>query len=370
MAREENRFELKLVDEEVEEPILVIQLGSKESLPKLETVRLELPSEKVKPGQNPESAAPEDFEIRSRRAGIKAYLETNAANTKLHAQEFGRFLVRHNGIPLGWMILIGLLLAGGVFWSLNRVKRGGVRAGQIRATTESVLDKNAREDQEATALVLRIDAATRKFFNTTSIGELALLVRQPERVRPLMESYYDGKTIPPNRFLRTKVLQPITLDKRADFWMEVVELADHETRNLVVEILASGEPKIDWETLVCHQPMKWDTFAIERPAGIPLDFRVYVQQDSFFSHEFADSHRWNCFRLTTLNGDETLFGYVAADSDIARSMENLLKANRGRKTAAILRLVIPEGYQSRRGVVIQKLLSPRWLYVDPPDPSP
>ena len=35
--------------------------------------------------------------------------------------------------------------------------------------------------------------------------------------------------------------------------------------------------RIDWETLVCYQPMKWDDYVAQRPAVTPLDFRVYVE---------------------------------------------------------------------------------------------
>jgi hypothetical protein len=116
--------------------------------------------------------------------------------------------------------------------------------------------------------------------------------------------------------------------------------------------------------------MPWDEFALKRPAGTSLDFRVYVERDMFFSHEFADSRRWLCFRLTALDSEETLFGYAAADSGEARKMLDLLEENGGRKSSMILRLAIPEGLQSRRGVVIEKVINSRWIYLDPPESAP
>ena len=110
--------------------------------------------------------------------------------------------------------------------------------------------------------------------------------------------------------------------------MQSVELDNHETRNLIIEITDSGEPKIDWETLVCYQPMKWDQFARSRPDGNSFDFRVYVEPDNFFSHEFTDSSRWNCFRLTALDSDETLFGYAKADEPVAAELLALLEPKR------------------------------------------
>jgi len=149
--------------------------------------------------------------------------------------------------------------------------------------------------------------------------------------------------------------------------MASVALAEGKTHNLIIEILESGEPRIDWETLVCYQPMNWDDFAVQRPTGKSLDFRVYVERDSFYSHEFGDSDRWVSFRLTALGGEETLFGYAAAGSTQAQGLLRLLEENGGRRTSLMLRLGIPEGLQSRRGVVIEELLNSRWIYLDPPD---
>jgi len=182
-----------------------------------------------------------------------------------------------------------------------------------------------------------------------------------------MDAFYKAQPIPANRVLRTGQLQPLTLDNRADFWMATVELADRSARNAIVEILPDGEPRIDWETLVCYQPMAWDRFAAERPEGTSLDFRVYVQVDNFHSHEFADSQQWQSFRLTALDSEESLFGYAEANGEVATGILGLLSQNQGQRTPLILRLGVPEGIQSRSGVVIEKLLSPRWMYVDAPE---
>jgi len=133
--------------------------------------------------------------------------------------------------------------------------------------------------------------------------------------------------------------------------------------------MESGEPRVDWETLVCYQPMKWDDFAAQRPTGTSLDFRVYVERDSFYSHEFADEKLWTCFRLTALDNEEALFGYARSGSEEAQAMLRMINENDGRKASLILRLIIPEGVRSPRGVVIESLLSARWIYIVPPDPG-
>jgi hypothetical protein len=65
-----------------------------------------------------------------------------------------------------------------------------------------------------------------------------------------------------------------------------------------------------------------------------------------------------------------LFGYVQAGSDNAKRIRSVIQLNGGRRTALILRLIVPEGLKSRRGVVIEGLVSERWIHVDPPDSGP
>ena len=367
MAREGKRFELKPVDDEVAKPVPVIRLESDETLLKEKPIRLHAPMAELKVSKRLDIPSRDDVELRTHQPGIEALIESNAVNPDLVEEDWGSESALHRNIPWGWFVLIGLLLAGGVIWSLTRVQTSEIQAEKIRVTTKTVLLDDEKEEKEASKLIESIHRAAREFFNATTIDALARLARQPERVRPLMKIYYADKPVAGSRLSEFRVLQPITLENQANFWMASVELENHEKRNLLIEIMPSGESRIDWETLVCYQPMKWDDFAKTRPTGTSLDFRVYIEQDNFFSHEFADSTRWNCFRLTALNSEETLFGYANVNSEISKKINDLLQHNGGRRASLILRLGIPEGLQSRSGVMIEKLLSPRWLYIDPPD---
>ncbi len=368
MARETKKLELKPVDDLAEEQAPVIRLGDKESQPREKPVRLAMP-ESARLSQRLDVPTRDEVESRTHQPGIEELIDRAGTDPDLVEQAWDKNPLYRQNVPWGWFIIFGTLLAAAVIWSLNGVKKADGHAKKIQVATESIVGHDAREDREAGDLIVRIDAATRKFFNTTDVNELSRLVRHPERVTPLMHAYYGGKAIPAQSIRWTKILQPVTLGSRGNFWMETVELANRETRNLLIEILDSGEPRIDWETLVCYQPMKWDTFVTERPENITLDFRVCAEQDSFFSHEFSDQNVWNCFRLTALDSEETLFGYARKSEQASRDIFEILKLSPGHRASIIIRVNIPKGLQSRRGVVIEKMLSPRWLHLDPPDPS-
>lgn len=373
MAREERkRVELKPVDDEIAPVKEVVRLEN------LETGHKPKDEEPVRLGPSDLGRAPsrldvpsrDEVELRTHQPGIDVLIDSAASMAEPVEEAWGWDSSMRNSIPWGWFALIGSVIAGALIWSVTHLGKAGEKAEQIRETTETVLVDDEREEREARELVERIEAALRSYFTTVSMDSLARQVRHPERVLPLIREHHALDPLRMNPIESIRALQPVTLDKRANFWIASVVLGDGEKPNLIIEIDPAGNPLIDWETLVCHQPMPWDEFARERPAGKSMDFRVYVQRDVFYSHEFADSGRWLCFRLTAPGGEESMFGYVAADSDEAGKLLGVVHNHGRQRTSLILRLVIPEGLQSRHGVVIEKTLNTRWIYLDSPEEAP
>ncbi len=375
MAREEKPLILRPVDDESVETVSVVRLENRETearandgdLVRLGVTDLEEDDEDAFQGRRLDLPTREVSELRTHQPGIESLIEPEFTNLDLVEGNWGEATVQRNPIPWGWFVLIGLIISGAVVWSLTRVNQADGQLSQIRETTESVLGDEEKEEIEAMQLVDRIERHINAYFSATTVQALAKLVRHRERVLPLMEKYYPAGQISTPKLNTIKVMQPLTLDNHGNFWMAAVTLEDASVRNLIIEIDPDGQPLIDWETLVCYQPMDWDEFVAQRPTGTSMDFRVYVELDSFYSHEFANPDQWTSFRLTALNSEETIFGYAHAGSDVSRILGQLVAQNQGRRTTLILRLSIPEGLSSRRGVVIEDVLNSRWLYVDPPD---
>lgn len=368
MALEKKQYTLKVVEDTPPAPESVIRLGTQKIGQKDPLPRLEVSPEDLKPSVRLNPPAIEVPEIRTHQPGIEALIESAAPAFVPLEQEWGEESEASRSIPWGWFALIGLVLATAVIWSLIGVKEAEVQAQKLEVSTESILGHEEQEELEASQLIEKIEARVHQFISAKSVDALAPLVRHPERVLPLMKDHYQSKPFAARSVARIRQLQPLTLDDRAAFWMVSASLTNGLNQDLVLEIENSGEPKVDWETSVCYQPMPWDQFVEERPSGVSLDFRVYIENDNFFSHEFSDSNRWDCFRLTALNGSEALFGYAAAGGELAQELRGLTEQNRGQRVTIIVRLLVPEGIQSRRGVIIEKILAPRWIYLDPPEP--
>ena len=370
MAREDKPLILRPVDEDAEETVRIVRLENRETEARdkePKPVRLGAVTDYDTTSRRLDLPSREEIELRTHQPGIELLIEPETVNPDLLEQNWGESSSRRNPIPWGWFALIGLIISGAVIWSVTRVEKSDVQADQIRIATQSALVDDEQEEREAGQLIDRIDSQLRDFFAASSIEALARHVRHPDRVVPLMRTYYTNRPVLSVGLKNIKLLQPLTLDKRGNFWMAAVIASDGSSRSLIVEISEDGQPLVDWETFVCYQPMGWDDYVTRRPAGESLDFRVYAELDSFYSHEFADSDQWTSYRLTALDSEETLFGYVAADSPEAQILKNLVGQNAGRRTTLILRLMIPEGLASRRGAVIEKVVNSRWLYMDPPD---
>jgi hypothetical protein len=370
MAREGKPVQLRTIDEHVAEtPQDVVRLHNQNTLDAardLKPVRLRA-IEKAEPSQRLEVPAKDGFERRTHQPGIEVLIEQEAVKPDLMEHNWGEESTRRNPIPWGWFAVIALAIIGAVIWSLTRVEKADKVAEKLRVKTMTTIVDEEAEDREASRLIDRIEKTIRGYFEADTPDLKSGFVRHPQRVVPLMRRYLSEHSATGARVDSIKALQPITLHNRGNFWMGTVLLTDARKHSLIIEIDPSGKPLIDWETLVCYQPMAWDEFVMKRPAGTPLDFRVHVEPDNFHSHEFSDSQQWTSYRLTALDSEETLFGYAAVGSPQADTLRWILEQNGGRSVSLILRLQIPEDLNSRRGVVIEDVLSSRWIYLDPPD---
>ena len=374
MAREHKPVELRPVDDGAAKPAPV-RLNNRE------TVKIDRDTKPIRLG--PHADAPgvsqrldlpsrEDNELRSHQPGIETIIETEVVPPEQLEENWGEESKVRSPIPWGWFALIGMAIAGAVLWSLSRVQKSDVLAEQIRSATASALIQDEKEELAARQLIERINRNLKGYFNASTVETMVPLVRHAGRVAPLMRQYYADTSHPlvAKHLKSVTSLEPLTLGDYANFWLVYVVLGDDSALQVIVETTDSGEALIDWETVVCYQPMKWGDFIAQRPARAALDFRVNAETDYYYNYEFSDFKRWTCFRLTAKDSDVHLFGYAPAGSALAQEIQHQIDLNSGHQTALILRLRCAPGQLAPNSAVIEKLLSPRWIYVVPPATGP
>lgn len=336
--------------------------GEPASGPPAQASGTEEPVERIGPDEN--TPRPKRF-TKSRPPGTEALLTELPEAPELESA-WGNETVDKRPLPWGWFALLGLLIAGGIGWSIVHVIKADPQLEAIRDEAESTLVREERSVLEARELIEGIQQAIHAFCAASDIEELLRVSRHPERVRPLMEDHYQRHPLEPLGLVEIQALRPLTLGRLGGFWMASAGLEDGNTANFIIQAEEGREARVDWETAVCYQPMAWDDFAETKPQGVLPDFRVYVEPDTLFSHEFADSDQWDCYRLTALHSEASLYGYVRSDSPTAEMMRAWFGQYPGKPASMILCLGFPEGLASPNGVVIDHAKSVRWIYVAPP----
>lgn len=352
---------LTTVEEQTEQEDDVIRLGAeKEAADTMPLVRIGPAKVEV---EAPSEASSKDF--RTHQPDIDDLIDKPLTQDLGDAElPWGEEAETRPARPWGWFALAGVILAAGVLWSLLALKESGKVKETVRVKTEEAIIDEAAEIREAETLVTSIESAMRAYFTASTIESRLRWVRFPTRVEPMMREHEKTHPVTPSPLQSVRVLQPLSIEGRTDFWMASVMLASGERHELVIETTEAG-PRIDWETMVCHQPMPWDEFATKRPPGKSMDFRLHVQTDTFYSHEFHDETQWTCYRLSAPDSEEIMFGYVQRGSAVEAAITPHI--NGVRHASLLLRLQIPEGLQSKMGVVIEQVISPRWLLLTPPD---
>lgn len=305
---------------------------------------------------------------RTHQPDMDAILEGPEAMALADETSWGRRDMRHI-IPWGWFAVLVVILFGFVAWSIRNVISADEEIDREHLEIVETLTRAEATDQELADNLDRVSAAARAFCLAPDEQALAEVVRQPERVKPLMDDHYRRHAYEKTGFHRQRSMQVALLETGKSFWIVTVDTASGKPKALVVEETEDGRCLVDWETAVLYQPMPWDDYALNRPQDTLLDFRVTVAEDNFHSHEFADSDRWASFLLTAPDSTEFLWGYALRGSVEEQIMRNALTRSEDQNEAVsmILRLGLPTGTASRRGVVINRVLSTRWIYILPPD---
>lgn len=310
-----------------------------------------------------------DLETRSQEPCVETIMDLELPTSELLEDAWENPEKNAKPIAWGWFALLAIIMISAVIWSLANVGKSVNHNRQIKEHASSILTTEEEEERNAAKLIDKMDALIRDFHNASSISTLLPMVRHPERVKPLMEHYYGSRPVLGKRLRSITAFTPLTLKNRADFWMVSVKQSDDTESEFIIQINEAGDPLIDWETYVRYQSMDWPDYVKFRPDGISMDFRVNVRPDNFFSNEFSNSSDWACYQLNTPDSDEFLYGYVRADSPLVAEINDVILRSGREQAAMILKLHIPQKLESKRGVIIEKLVCDSWLLIEPPAPE-
>lgn len=145
-----------------------------------------------------------------------------------------------------------------------------LRPGPTHAevTENSILNIESKRSQ--------IESTLRQFFEADDIGQKLAFVRDPLRVRPLMERYYKSR---PSHSLEWKSLGWVLPVEEPGFRLGYAQaiLANAEPVSVIMEELADGSFRVDWESSVRYGELDWGEFIKTQPES-PKLFRVIASK--------------------------------------------------------------------------------------------
>ncbi len=357
--REPSKPDLKLVDEdssEVEEVVRIREGGRR-----AETVAsVPVPLVPAAP-ERLEKSTGEEFERRSEEPDIDAIIDPGDGSEDVE-EVWGKER-KALPVPHGWFVLIlaGVVAIG--WWAFKSMKESEVKLEEVQ---RGVIEAVADEDEaiaEASEFVDRMERHLAEYLASDTIAERVALVREPERVRPLMEEWYSDHELEGGTYAGIRACHPLTIEGRP-FWVVSVAVEEGEPHDFLVEQLEDDRVRIDWETKVVYQPVPWDAF-VSGEAGVESgEFRVRLRRDVFYTSDYPEED-WQSYRLTAPGSEEYLFGFVPREGTLASRVEEVAGLGRFEPAAAILKLSLDGDRSILRTVRIDELVSPNWTRIKP-----
>ena len=293
-------------------------------------------------------------------------LEKREADPKFRAQELGvgwdtAGRSSAGNTPMGWLVLIGVLLVVLGGWSVMTLSRGEINLKGQEAESSRKKEKEARETASALALFERLERAVSGYLSASTVEEKSNYVRHRARVLPLMRDHYRRHELRGEEFESIEDLRAAEVENYPFFGVDVKVAGKADSKLLLIEDCEDGELRFDWESEVSYQPMAISDYVEKKPTGV-MEFRVYAELDSFYSYEFSDQDRYRSIKLTFRDEDEFLFGYVERGSVKERGLTAILEGKE-KEFPLLLRLRFLPDTRSRRSVLIEEVLATSWVRV-------
>jgi hypothetical protein len=214
------------------------------------------------------------------------------------------------------------------------------------------------EKQPKVELAKQILPVVTRFLEANDASALEPLVREPERVLPLMREYYNGGVQPAftkANYHHLPEVKDIVADR--DLVSVSLQTNDYKPYFLLLQQTPSGY-KVDWECYVTYSEMPLAVFQEKKPTLGKL-FRVKVEPIAYFNQDFPNANTHRAYRIYTADADRVLYGYVYRDTYVERQMvENIGKRH---DITCIVRLNYPSPSSNNQQVEITQFVKRGWV---------
>lgn len=262
---------------------------------------------------------------------------------------------------VGWFVLVGLLIGGIGLWAVSSMYRAQDGIRMVDEEKREIGQDLLQDQQDVKAIGHRMKQAVSDYLGARTIEEKLENSRHPQRVKPLMEKFYQQHQLAPREFVIFENLSAFALNSLP--FVRAIISTDEEGKVLYLEQLPDGRFLIDWETDVGYQPIAWSDFLDQKPKQA-VSMRVWVNKDNFYAYEFSDETKYQCYRITDPHKEGHVFTYVERGSALMSAIERNFDegAKVGEQVALMLQIRYPDSGNSKRCVMIDRLVEDSWIH--------
>ena len=172
-----------------------------------------------------------------------------------------------------------------------------------------------------------------------------MTVHQPERVRPLMESY----SLAPRVFGRLELLARRSQGSLVYHVAQALTDEGEKESFILLHTLRDGW-RIDWETQVAYNPQSWNSL-IENPPKDAVTLRVRAAPGAYYNYQYSNARNFLCVELREPNGDRIVYGYI--DKDTLRSKPLMELLDQGNEIPLMVEVRFPtEGEADAQATIV------------------
>ena len=265
---------------------------------------------------------------------------------------------------IGSVGLLGAILLGALLWpdgDSPEPEEGvvsppvAVKDGSEAEEEDKLREEAERSTVPAPFVESELVPIFEKFLDAQTPDEMAKWVRHPEVTLPRMKKFYGddfravgfSSVVWKNSPMRTGNSIRVTITD-----------GDYSSQN--IHAVDEDGWKVDWESWVGWSEMTWEELAEKRPTDAVM-FRVVVSDVSYFNFSFSDESRWSSYRLSSMDSEHAIYGYVPRAGELDARLKSLEGIE---KRLFTLKLRFPEGATSNSQVEIEEIVTDDWLVTD------
>lgn len=246
-------------------------------------------------------------------------------------------------------VVLAVALAA-IFW--QRMANTQTNHSVVTAGADRPLELQAQADFRD-----EVWMTVQKFCASSSPEAFLPLLRDPERVGPLLKRFYNSENpwIPLPLARRPDLTE---LEVHRNFVVFALPLNDFGTRPIALEKTPAGF-RIDWESFVGYSDLSWSELRRTRPRH-PVLLRAVIKPSDYFNLDFQSAGSHRCYQISDLNSDHVLYGYITIGSDAELQIRKIL-LNTDRVNA-VLRVRYPQNSTNDRQLEITEVLEKGWIF--------